>query len=256
MSAFRGNVMPQNIVFVRGNCDAFHCSGLIIINTSAKYPQPFSDFTGQIIIGGLWDREDKGVITIVSTDIRLLEGELALNGLYTIPLMLQDDGSVLTLFAREDIIIGEGSDTILAISFTKPQFDLEMDRLDTEIPDNLYTAVKQNVWFVSIDQNGTPNVFLDDEFTLNGGGQMAEATEHSAGIIYHAIIGTSLNYTECNINPLDGQALIQYVVAGEDLDFKTLLLDFDNICDGKASVIAATGKYIRWNGRRIPLDLY
>ncbi|MBN1414043.1 MAG: hypothetical protein JW973_02990 [Bacteroidales bacterium] len=255
MSAFRGNPLPSNMLFTKGNCNEFHCSGLIIINTSTQHPLPFNKNVGQIIIGGLWDQGNSGIISVVLVDISLLRGESILYGIYTVPVILQDDGSLLTLFAREDIIIGEGSDTILSLSFTKPQFDLEIERLNTEKPEDLYVAVKQNVWFVTVNQNHTFSEFLDDGITINGGGQMAEATDNTAGIIYHAVIETYLNYLACDKNPLDGQALIQYIVAGDQLDFKTLVLDFVDECDGKAKVIAATGKYIKWNGRKIPLYL-
>jgi hypothetical protein len=255
MSAFQGKTLPPNVLFSKGNCDEFHCSGLIYVNVSKQYPLPFNGNVGQIIIGGLWDRDNEGIISIMLANVNLLKGNIALYGIYTVPVMLQDDGSILTLFARQDIIVGEGSDTILALSFTKPQFDLEMDRLDSEKPGDLYAAVKQNVWFVTMDQNSTPSEFIDDRFTINGGGQIAEVSDNSAGVVYHAVIQTSLNYVECDRNPVYGQALIQYFKVGDNLDFKTLLMKFEEECDGKARVVVATGKYIKWNNNKIPLYL-
>jgi hypothetical protein len=46
-----------------------------------------------------------------------------------------------------------------------------------------------------------PEDLSDDSYTINGGGQMAEADNTSAGIVYHAVVNTLINISECNRNP-------------------------------------------------------
>jgi len=50
-----------------------------------------------------------------------------------------------------------------------------MERLNEERPTDAFVAVKQNVWFINIDQKNTFPDFYDDDVIINGGGQILEA---------------------------------------------------------------------------------
>lgn len=96
--------------------------------------------------------------------------------------------------------------------------------------------------------------FLDDDYRVSGGGQIAEATSQTGGVIYHAMIDTKFNFTDCSKNPLGGTAFIQNFKAGSTLDFGTILLDFHSTCSGTGEVKIATGKYASVNGKDLTLN--
>jgi len=136
-------------------------------------------------------------------------------------------------------------------------FNSEIDRLNTSEPTDAFIAVKQNVWFINIDQAGTYNDVYDDDIKINGGGQIAEVQGESGGVLYHAMINTQINYLICAQNPIDGNALSQNFKAGGPtlIDLGNSFLSFHNKCDGKAHVDLATGKYSTYTGKDISLDL-
>jgi hypothetical protein len=254
---FRGEDLPDNVLFQSTGNDEYSGSGIMYVTINNSYPLPFNSNIGQIIIACLWDVSDySGVITAIFTDIDILEEKYEFRGIHTIPVIEMEDGNILTLFAEQDIIIGEGSDTLLNLNLTNPQFNLEMDRLDTEQLNDAFVAVNQNVWFININQNNTMSDIYDDEFTINGGGQIVEYTSVSSGILYHAMIGAKFIHNTCEINPIEGIGFIQNFKAGTKLDLGHIFLNFHDKCDGKAYVELATGKYLTSNHRNVNLNFY
>lgn len=254
---FRGEDLPDNVLFQSISNDEYSGSGIMYVTINNTYPLPFNSNIGQIVIACLWDVSDySGVITVIFTDIDILKAKYEFRGIHTIPVMEMEDGNILTLFAEQDIFIGEGSDTLLNLNLTNPQFNLEMDRLETEQPSDAFGAVKQNVWFITINQNNTMSDIYDDEFTINGGGQIVEFTSVSSGILYHAMIGAKFIHNTCEINPIAGVGFIQNLKAGTKLDLGHIFLNFHDKCDGKAYVEFATGKYLTSNHRNVNLNFY
>lgn len=254
--AFEGKALPDNVVFEGGSGNEFSSSGLIYVNADANNPLPFNDHIGQIIIGGLWNKTTGGgVISILFGSFNLATADFKFYGLYTIPVRKKRDSEdYVAVFAEQDIVIGEGSDTIVHFGLSKVAFDLEMDRLEAEQPKDAFAAIKQNVWFITIDQRGTSPDIYDDEYLLNGGGQIAEVINTSGGISYHALIETKFSFSECPDNPVNGTGFIQNIKAGKGIDLGNILLNFHSSCDGKAKVEFATGKYVHTNGRDVNLN--
>ena len=252
--AFEGKALPANVVFEAGSDGDLHNSGLIYVTADADHPIPFNDQFGQVIIGGLWNKQTGGgVISILFGNFNLLAGDFKFYGLYTIPVRRKPNSDdFITLYAQQDIVVGEGADTILHFGLSKVAFDLEMDRLETEQPKDPFVAITQNVWFVSIKQRNSD--IYADEYLVNGGGQIAEVVNNSGGITYHALIETKFSYLNCPENPVSGSGFIQNFKAGDRLDLGNILLDFHASCDGKAKVKFGTGKYLSANGRNINLN--
>jgi len=252
-SAFRGEALPANVTFDENSKEGYSSAGVLHVTISEEYPLPFNNHIGDIFIAGLWDG-DGGVISIVFADIDIITSEFKFYGLYTVPIS-EKDGKIVSLFAEQDIIIGEGSDTLLNLSLSKPKFNTELARLNAGVPGDVFTAISQKVWFLSINQHGTLSDVYDDSYVLNGGGQIAEVRSRSGGILYHALIETEFSYDECKLNPQDGTAFIQNIKAsGSSVDLGNITLDFHDDCDGRARVKVATGKYIGSNGKEIVLD--
>ena len=251
LSVIEGQELPGNVIYEQG-------TGLIYIKIDNSHPLPFNKSIGDVVIAFTWSGE-AGLMSVLFANLDLLGGGVKLCGLHLVPLMKQtEEEGIQAMFMKQDIIIGNGSDTLLDMSnITDVIFNSKIDRLNSERPDNVFVAVKQNVWFINIDQNGTYSNVYDDNITISGGGQIAEAKGASGGVIYHAMIETKLNYSICNINPIEGFALSQnFKVGGEPfIDLGNSLLSFHNTCDGKAHVDISTGKYVTYNNKYIPLNL-
>jgi hypothetical protein len=251
-AAFQGEPLPDNVTFESSTRDGYSSAGVLHVHVSTDHPVPFNTGTGDIYIAGLWDNTSGGVISIIFADINLIDPKFY--GLYTVPVIKKETGEVISVFAQQDLVIGEGSDTLLNLSLSKPKFSTELDRLNNPHPADAFAAIKQNVWFISANQNGTLSNVYDDDFEINGGGQIIEARSNSGGILYHAMIETKFNYNTCASNPTNGIAFIQNLKAsGSSVDLGNLTLNFHSKCDGRASVTVATGKYVTANGKTVSL---
>jgi hypothetical protein len=255
-SAFSGEALPANVSFNQSSSPGYTGAGIIHVNVTPATPLPFNHAAGDIYIAGLWDGANGGVISILFGDFDVFSSQFKFYGIHTVPVIKKiNTATINTIFAQQDIIIGQGSDTILQLSLSKIKFDTELARLNNSYATDVFTAVTQNIWFVSIDPKGTPSDLNDDVFTVNGGGQIVEATSVSGGILYHAMIGTEFSYATCPSNPLVGTAFIQNLKAsGSSVDLGNITLNFHNSCDGKALVVLATGNYFQSTGRSIDLN--
>lgn len=252
---FNGADLPDNVVIhsQNGNNDTESCIMLVSIDES--YPLPFNTCVGQITIAGIWD-VDGGIITALFTDIDVLEAKYEFKGIHTVPVIEIENGEIMTLFAEQDIIIGEGSDTLLHLNMTNPHIALETERLNENPSDDAFAAVQQNVWFASVNQNNTMSDIYDDEYTINGGGQIAAATSTTGGIMYHAMIDAIFIHSTCDMNPISGVGFIQNFKVGTEVDLGHIFLNFHESCDGKAYVEFATGKYLLSFHKDVNLNFY
>jgi hypothetical protein len=251
IAAAEGQELPGNVLYDNN-------TGLIYIKIDNEYPLPFNSAIGDIVIAFTWSGR-AGLMSVLFANIDLLGGNIKLYGLHLVPVIRQSQtDEVCAVFTKQDIIIGNGSDTLLDMSnITDIVFNSKINQLNSEKPENAFVAVKQNVWFINIDQQGTYSDVYDDSITINGGGQIAEARGSSGGILYHAMIGTKINYSICDMNPIDGIAFSQnFKFGGEPyIDLGNSLLSFHPTCDGKAHVVVSTGKYLMYNNKNVALNL-
>ena len=255
-TAFTGGSLPANVSFDHSSTPEYSSSGVLHVRVTQSSPLPFNSSIGDIYIAGLWDGINGGVISIVFGDFDVVHAQFKFYGIYTVPISKNiNTGIINAIFAEQDIVIGQGSDTLLNLGLSKPEFNSELLRLNNNNPPDVFAAVKQKVWFISIDQKNTPSDIYDDAFTLNGGGQIAEVKSNSGGVLYHALIETKFSYATCKLNPVSGTGFIQNVKAsGSSVDLGNITLDFHGACDGRASVKFATGKYIGSNGQNVRLN--
>jgi len=254
-SAFTGQPLPDNVQFTKSSKTGYTSSGLLHVHVTNSTPVPFNHNTGDIYIAGLWDANG-GVISIVFADIDIFTSQYKFYGLYTVPIVKdQNTGMLTTIFAQEDIIIGQGSDTLLDLSLSKAKFDTELSRTNQSYPVDVFTAIKQNVWFINVDQKGTLMDVYDDAYEVNGGGQIVQVASNSGGVLYHAMIETKFSYMQCSQNPTSGIAFIQnFQASGSAVDLGNITLGFHDSCDGRAYVDLATGKYVSSTGSTTALN--
>jgi len=251
-SAFKGRELPSNVVFDKN-------TGLIYIKIDRNHPLPFNDNIGDIVVAGLWQNRG-GVMAILFGNVDVLGGKIKLYGIHLVPFFEdQTSGKIRAVFAKQDIILGYGSDTILNTSnISDFIFNTQMDRLNTAKPTDPFVAIKQNFWMIEINQANTYANIYDDEITISGGGQIVEAAGETGGVVYHAMIDAKVNYSICSKNPISGCALSQNFKAGGNvfLDLGNSYISFHNDCDGQGHVDFSSGKYVFYNGKDISLNLH
>jgi hypothetical protein len=253
--ALSGQTLPPNVIYTKRSTDGYSSSGLIHISVNSSAPVPFNSKIGDITIAGLWNETTGGVISIVFSDFNVVKGTFKFYGIHTIPIIVRPNtNEIVSIFAEQDIIIGQGSDTLLNLNLSKPKFDTELNRLNSPEPTDAFVAIKQNVWHLTVTPKNTALNFLDDDYRITGGGQIAEVKSETGGILYHAMINTKFNFTECTKNPTSGTAFIQNFKAGSTLDFGSILLDFQPTCDGTGKIDLATGRYATANGKNLQLN--
>jgi hypothetical protein len=250
---FMDGIVPGNAIVTLKKKSSREESMIMIVDIDDSYPLPFDSYEGQITIAGVWNGNG-GVITALFTDMDLLGSFMFFKGIHTIPLIDMGNGEIMTLFAEQDVIMGEGSDTLLHLNMEIAWINIELKRLEADLPADAFVAAKQNVWFVTANRNSTIQDFYDDEFTVNGGGQIAQVSSSSGGVIYHALIDAKFNYASCERNPISGIGFIQHIEVGTEMDLGHIMLGFHDQCDGKADVDFATGKYLSSNFNTVNLN--
>ena len=174
MSAFKGVALPANVTMISKSSDQTGCSWLVHIKFDKNYPLFFNNNVGDIIMAGIGN-ESGGVISVLFGDFNLLNTSVKLFGIQTVPVIEREDiitgkKNIIVVFAKEDFVVGNVStDAFLNLDLSGMKFQVEMNRLLTPVPSDAYAAVKQNVWFINIDQKGTSNTVYDDVLTINGG---------------------------------------------------------------------------------------
>jgi hypothetical protein len=252
---FTSGNLPGNVVVGYSNYDNGSASGILLMTVNNEYPLPFNPNVGQIAMAGIWSGEG-GILTALFTDIDIIDAKYELKGIHTIPFVELENGNLLTFFAQQDIVVGEGEDTIvnLQMGLANMNIQLETDRLENEEkPLDAFAAVDQNVWFITVDKNNTVSDIYDDDFTVYGGGQIAEVTSFSGGLLYHAMIDARFTPYDCLLNPTSGVGFIQNFKVGSKIDLGHIFLNFNERCDGRAYVEFATGRYLTSNHRNINL---
>lgn len=254
MSVMSGEQLPN--VITTGDCADFPCTSISLVNVSSDNQVLFSGGSiGEITIAALWPDEDAGILSIIFTDIDISTHTFTLLSVHTVPVIKKED-KIMVVFAGNDINIGSDSETLLNLDLSEGEIEFEMERLENERPGELDIAVEQNAWFIDIDQKGTPDNFIDDSYSVTGGGQIVEVTSASGGIIQQAMMNVELSPV-CQRNPISGFALIKNTSVEEKKipELGTAIMNFHNSCNGKADIKLATGVYIKSNGRSIPLLL-
>jgi hypothetical protein len=261
---FNNEQLPDNVAVVSQDVMDGTKEVLLTVLINEAYPLPLNTSVGQITIVGQWtedqtpDGRGAGVITAVFTDFNILESKYDFIGYRTIPIEEQEDGKIRSMFAQQDIMIKETDGTTPDLEIETGLINIEVKRLDEKDPDkDAFGLMGQNAWFFEVDCGNTASNIYDDEYRIDGGGQIIGASSASAGFLFHALLNATFNHSVCPSNPVSGEGFTQNLRSDSDgdEDLGHVFLNFRNKCDGKAHVKVATGKYILSIGKDIDLNL-
>ncbi len=245
----------QNVNTIRSNA-GFPCTTLMQVDLQGE-----SDFitsnekVSGITIAALWASENCGILTLLFTDYQTETTTFDLLAIKTIPVILDEHGLLRVALASQDICLNPDQESILQINLSTWEIESEYTRLDNPCPNDVYVAIEQDAYLITVDQNTTPGNVQDDDYTITGGGQLIEVDNHDAEIIQQGLLELEVT-PSCRRNPVSGMALIRAVgVKNNKLpELGTALLEFSNGCTGTAEVLLATGMYLGANRKAIPLQ--
>ncbi|HNW57340.1 MAG TPA: hypothetical protein PLR88_03305 [Bacteroidales bacterium] len=254
MNVIEGNSFP-NVKISRSN-QGFPCSALIEVDLSDEStPYYAKKRANAVTVAGIWADESTAVLTMLFTDYHTESSTLDLIGIETIPVIREGENTQVVL-ASMDISLNPDKESILSLNLTTLEIESELLRLDAVRPEDVYVAVKQDAYFVDVNNKGTYMNTEDDNYTITGGGQLIEVAGASAEITQQALIDVKVS-AECNSTPLDGMALVRTIGVKDEgfPELGTALLECPSACNGFARVIVATGMYICSNGQEISFSL-
>lgn len=258
MAAIQGRAL--NNVLSADGCSRFPCAALIYIEL---FPNdlPFAfDAGGTAVVAGLWTSPNQAVLTVSFSEVEPGVPGYRVSMVSTFPVITTQtpESGFKLVFADMDInIAGDPDDSI---DLTDPQIQAEYNRLENDVSDDPEINLSMDAWVVELADAGTPDVFIDDRYTISGGGQFLDVTaDHGAtsdvDIHQLGMVRARISHA-CSHNPTDGMAFIQDVSTSSSLPIlATALLEFRNTCNASVYVELATGNYIIYTGSSVGLDL-
>jgi hypothetical protein len=253
MAVMSGESFPG--VIASKSCSNYPCAALIFVDLGNEIHIPFTDDrNGNIVIAGLWTAVNEAILTLFFYDINISTSGFTLKNVHTFP-VAEQNGNLMAVFAGMDINLGSNPLLPVELDLSEGEITFELDRLELDDPEDVYVAVEQHAYVISIEQNGTPGDLSDDSFSITGGGQIIEVVDNRGGIIQQALLDVLIS-NDCLANPKNGYALIKNTAAGGNSlpELGTAIFDFHSQCDGLVDITLATGVYIKANGKSIPLN--
>lgn len=236
-------------------------ASVLYINTqSESYPYKFKDDTyGEMIVVGLPVSENTAIISIFFTQTSIRVGRFRLKDVKTFPVIM-DNEKIKVVYAGYDINFGGDIDLVMDLS--QEEIDIELEKINTEIPFSEYIAIAQDAWIIDINYNNTLTDFSDDEFEINGGQQSIEVSDYelesSVSAMQIAMINTKYSLN-CMKNPVNGYAFMQDVEldskSNSNTVFGSVFFTFHSRCDGDIEVTVATGNFVTAIGKELDLGL-
>jgi len=210
--------------------------------------------TGEVLVVGRWTSATQGVLSVSFLDAEAGSESYPVSTVVTFPVTVSG-GRIKVVYADIDLDIAEGP--IDTIDLTEPEIESELDRSLLDPPTDEVIALGMDAWVVEVETNGTPGDPGDDEYAVSGGGQYVGASSSSAAVYQLALVDVTMA-SGCELNPIDGIAVIQETAAssglGAELPFlASATLSFHPGCDGEADVLVATGNYLTSTGQHIDL---
>lgn len=239
---------------ITNSCNSFPCAALATVElNSTVLPIALSAY-GEVTIAGLWTNAESAVLSMSFSDMEIGTGIFPVPGITTIPARRQN-GLVTFVYGASDIDINTQPAAVHDLGETEIQQELE--RLDQEFPEDPELALFMEAWSVQVDDGGTPGEFIDDTFTLNGGGQGVETSISQVSVLQLAMVDSRFSF-ECSLNPVTGMAVLQEieVSSGPRSTWPKLgqaLIQFNSICGGEANILIGTGSFLLQSGNSVDL---
>mgnify|MGYP001819531432 CR=1 FL=1 len=199
-------------------------------------------------VAALWQSQTQGVMVVLLYGGTFGSPNYQVQSIHSFPVS-REGSNLLIAFADIDIDIRGEADDPAALAAN--EIARELERLNTPMPTDYEVAVGMDAWIVEVMTQGSSNDLSDDRISISGGGQYVAVDATAVSVYQLGLVGVEMDAT-CTQNPVSGLAVIQ-AVDSRELIFGQAVLEFDQVCDGRAKVIVANGNYIGTIGDYINL---
>jgi hypothetical protein len=256
MSAINGTI-ASNVKFISGG-DSSTGSFLMHITVDNNFPLPQGiEANGYIVVAGLHVNRDFAIMSALFSNMNITKGKFSITNIATFPVVQDTDlitGKKLLFAVYSDIDINVSSDTLIKIPLSQSQINSENKRYENMKTFNNSVIVEEKTYIIRIDDNNTTTI-ADDEYSVSGGGNYIESGSSTNNVEQIVIAGLKMS-TECKTNPVSGFVVyheLEQGIHGNEIGY--LILNAQTACNGTMKVTAATGNYIKSNGKSIFLNL-
>lgn len=250
VTAATAAMFGENIEFAESNitCTQFPCAAVAEVTLSDNSTIQSYASVDSAQVAALWQTQTQGVMVVLLSGGTFGSPNYQVQSLHSFPVSRQGS-DLLMVFANIDIdVLGEADDPA---ALTANEIALELERLATPTPTSHEVALGMDAWIVEVITQGSSNDLSDDRILISGGGQYVAVDATAVSLYQLGLVGVEMGAT-CTQNPLDGLAVIQAVDTRE-LILGQAVLEFDQVCDGRARVLLANGNYIGTIGDDIDL---
>jgi hypothetical protein len=256
MSAISGNI-ASNVKFISGG-DSATGGFLMHITIDSNFPLPQGvEANGYIVVAGLKANRNSAILSAFFTNVSITKGIFNITNISTFPVVQDSDlvtGKKLLFAVYSDMDVNVASDTLIKTALSSSQISSENKRYENMKNFNNKVIVEEKTYIISIDNNNTP-VVSDDEYSVSGGGNFIESGSSTNNVEQVILANLKMN-TTCKLNPVSGFAFfheLQSGINGSEIGY--LIVDAHSGCNGMMKISAATGNYIKSNGKSIQIDL-
>jgi hypothetical protein len=250
MSLMQGNQFPF-ATMLRSN-PGYPCTSVVSIEIGNNQLQPFiNKYVSNITVIGLWADENTAILNLLFSDFDVGNGVYSLLGIKTIPVVRTENNTMIAL-AEIDVSLNPDTESLFEINLTTGEIESELFRLDAPAPADVYVAVTENAYLIQIDNSLTYSSVDDDIYTVSGGGQLVKVDRSTAEVIQQGMVGVTVSGS-CSLNPTRGMAIMQVTGVKEKgfPELGSVILNFQDNCNGLVKVFLATGMYAGANGRDV-----
>jgi hypothetical protein len=258
MVSMEGTRLP-NVSMVQTGDTSSVGAFIMEVTVDSTFPMPHGiSGQGKITVAGFNARADMAMLTVMFTDMNVLQGNFTIQNVSTFP-VVRPTGTKELIVVYADIDINAGSDTLFTVGVTQEQINAEFTRYETMKDWDTTVHLEEIAWVIRIQDQGTATDASDDRYIMSGGGQYVEAGSGTAELLQLSMVTVALS-PQCTRNPLQGLAFVQNLGAstgstGPVPELGHVFFTFHDNCDGQIEVTLATGSYIRALGTSMPLEL-
>lgn len=250
VTAATAAMFGEDIDFAEANttCTEFPCAvAAEVILSDDSIVRSYTSATSAHV-AALWPDQNQGVMVVQLFGGTFGSTHYQVHSLHSFPVS-RNGSNLLMAFADIDIDILDEADDPAALAAN--EIARELERLNTPAPTDYEIALGMDAWVVEVITQGTSNDQSDDRTVISGGGQYLAIDGTAVDLYQLGLVEVEMDAT-CTQNPLGGLAVIQAVDTREQV-FGQAVLDFDQVCDGRARVVVANGNYIGTIGDYIRL---
>lgn len=250
VTAATAEMFGEDIEFAEANvtCTAFPCAVVAEVIVSENSIARAYTSVDSAHVAALWQSPSQGIMVVLLSGGTFGSPNYQVQSIHSFPVS-REGSNLRIVFADIDIDVGEEADDPAALAAN--EIARELERLDTPVPTDYEVALGMDAWIVEVITQGSSNDLSDDRFRISGGGQYVAVDATVVSLYQLGLVGVEMDAT-CTQNPLDGLAIIQAVDTREQI-FGQAVLEFDQVCNGRAKVLVANGSYIGTIGDNIDL---